>query len=188
MDVVQAIRERHSIRAFTGEPVSRDALDRIVAAAVAAPSVQNSQPWFFHIATGETRRRAGEVIAQSTVFLTDYMRIIGPEKSRLLEAFYAELGGAPVVIAVSCPRIEEEHDRVNELLSVGAAIENLLLAVVEEGLGACSITFPYWVRDQLVDLFAVPEDREVVSLIVLGHPGEEPVAPTRRTDVAAVLE
>jgi nitroreductase len=189
MDLMQAIMGRHSVRAFTSDPVDAATLDTLIGAAAAAPSSYNSQPWYFHVAKGETRRRVGEIIAQSTVYLGEYMQLIGPEKSKQLEAFFAELGGAPIVIAVSVPPVDDDHAaRVNEYLSAGCAIENLLLATHAAGLGACNITFPHWVRDELVAAFGVPTERELVSLIVLGHPAEQPVAPPHRTDVATILE
>jgi nitroreductase len=78
--------------------------------------------------------------------------------------------------------------RMNQYISAGAAIENLLLAAHASGLGSCNITFPHWVRDELMAAFQVPAEREIVSLIIVGHPGEQPVAPAHRTDLAVVLE
>jgi nitroreductase len=188
MDVVEAIHTRHSVRAFTPQPVARETIDLLVSAAAAAPSAQNSQPWHFHVATGETRRRVGELIALTTVHLSEYVDMLGPEGVRRAEKFYADLGGAPVVIALSVPKSQDESWRANEYLSAGAAIENLLLAALQEGLGACNITAPHWVLDDLHVAFAVPEDREIASLILLGHPAERPFAPVHREDVSTILD
>ncbi len=188
MDVIEAIHHRHSVRAFTPEAVDGDVIDILVSAAAAAPSAQNSQPWYFHIAMGETRRRVGQIIALTTVHLSEYVDMLGPEGVKQAEEFYAELGGAPIVIALSVPRSEDDAWRTNERLSAGAAIENLLLAAVAEGLGACNITAPHWVLDDLNAALEVPSDREIVSLIVLGHPAETPLAPEHREDVATILE
>lgn len=188
MDVIEAIHARHSVRSFTAEPVSGDMIDLLVKAAAAAPSAQNSQPWYFHVATGETRRRVGELIALTTVHLSEYVDMLGPEGVKLAEKFYADLGGAPIVIALSVPKADDETWRTNEYLSAGAAIENLLLAAMEEGLGACNITAPHWVLDDLHAAFDVPEFREIVSLILLGHPAEKPLAPEHREDVSTILD
>lgn len=188
MDVIEAIHMRHSVRAFTAERVTLEMIDVLVKAAAAAPSAHNSQPWYFHIAEGETRRRVGELIALTTVHLSEYVDMLGPEAVELAEEFYADLGGAPIVIALSVPQTDDDAWRMNEYLSAGAAIENLLLAVLAEGLGACNITAPHWVLDDLHTAFEVPQDREIVSLIVLGHPAEKPLAPEHREDVATILD
>ena len=63
--------------------------------------------------------------------------------------WYSFLGEAPVVIGVTTPEIEGDFNLLNKYISVGCAIENLLLALADVGLGACNITFSYWVRDEL---------------------------------------
>lgn len=188
MDVITAIHERHSMRAFDPRPVPRELIQTLIEAGAAAPSALNSQPWRFHIATGATRDRVNEVMALSTVHLSEYLDILGPELVAHAEEFYANLGAAPIVMAVSLPPAESELDRLNEYLSAGAAIQNVLLAATDAGLGSCNITFSFWVRDQLLEVFQVPEGREIVSLVLLGYPGEEPVAPDHREDIATILE
>jgi nitroreductase len=53
MDVVEAIRERRSVRAFKSDPVSPAILRQIIEQALRAPSWANTQPWEFAIVTGK---------------------------------------------------------------------------------------------------------------------------------------
>ena len=53
MDVIDAIKERKSIRAFKPDPVPLDLLKKIIGQALRAPSWANTQPWEFAIATGK---------------------------------------------------------------------------------------------------------------------------------------
>jgi nitroreductase len=184
MDFYEAVENRHSIRAFTGEPVARAAIDRCIAAAAMAPSSLNLQPWRFHIATGVTREAVCQAMAQSTLHLQDYIGIIDDEHLQFAERFYADLGNAPVVVAVSAPPAQDELTRINTFIAVGCAMENLLLAATAEGLGTCSLTFSFWVRDELAVVFGLTDDREVVALMLLGHPSELPVSPPHNLDVA----
>lgn len=188
MEVMRAIHERHSVRVFSGEPVSHEDIQRLVEAAAAAPSAGNSQPWRFHVAIGAARDHVNEVMALSTVHLSEYMDLLGPERFKQAEEFYANLGHAPIVIACSLPAVQSDLDRLNEYLSAGAAIQNILLAATDLGLGSCNITFSFWVREQLLEAFEVPADREIVSLILIGRSAEKPVAPEHREDVATILE
>ena len=53
MDLDEAMQERRSIRGFTDDPVSRELLEEILTLANHAPSSMNTQPWHFHVLTGE---------------------------------------------------------------------------------------------------------------------------------------
>ena len=120
--------------------MSREDIQALLAAAAEAPSAHNRQPWVFHVATGGSRKVVGEVIAQSTVYLTEYLEMIGPEESRILEAFYADLGGAPIVVAVSLPPVEDAVLKLNDRISAGCAIENLLLVAAGDAVVVIGFT------------------------------------------------
>jgi nitroreductase len=184
MDVMEAMRQRHSYRSFTGEPVDRALLERILNAARLAPSAMNLQPWRFHVATGDTRATLIDAMQQTTVYLDDYLASMGEHE--LIEsatAFVANLGNAPVIIAVVVPRETNEMAEVNTLISAGAAIENLLLAATGYGLATCGLTSSYWVRDQIAQALELSADDVVVSLVAVGHGAERPVAPPHEADV-----
>lgn len=188
MEVFEAIMNRRSIRKFDSAPVDRDVLERLVAAANAAPSAANSQPWHFHITTGAARDAVCGITALSTVHLQEYLDMLPPSDFEAAERFFANLGNAPVVAAVTVPVAEDEASRINDVLATGCAIENLMVAAFAEGLGCCNITFSFWVRDKLSELLGVPADREIISLILIGHPSELPGHAARRGDAATYSE
>jgi len=188
MEFYETVSSRHSVREFRADAISREALDRIIAAAASSPSSENEQPWEFYVTTGKTRQELGRVVAQTTVYLTEYMDVLGPERYDDAVKWFSSLGDAPVLIAVAIPDSGDEFKLMNRLLSVGAAIENLLLATRVEGLGACPFTFSYWVKEQLAAVIGLPAGQSVVSIIAVGWPAETlaPV-PAKRTDVAVWL-
>jgi nitroreductase len=186
LDLFETIASRHSYRAFEARPVARADVERLIDAARRAPSAMNAQPWRFHVATGATRTRVGEVLERTTVYLDEYLANLAAEdQTESAARFLTRLGGAPVVIAVSAPRVIEEMEQLNTLLSVGAAIENLQLAATALGLGSCNITVSYWVRDDLADVFEIGDDRYVVSVIALGYPDEDAAAPAHDADIVS---
>ncbi|MEV4089829.1 nitroreductase family protein, partial [Nonomuraea fuscirosea] len=67
MDVYEAVTSRRAVRGFTGRPVSREVLQRVLSAAAWAPSGSNLQPWHVYVVTGEPlaeiKRRAGARLA-----------------------------------------------------------------------------------------------------------------------------
>lgn len=188
MELLDALRNRHSIRVYTGEPLDRATIEDVIDAATMAPSSFNSQPWYFHVATGDARQRAGEVMAMTTQYLQEYVDGLSPERLDQVAQFYANLGNAPVVIAVSVQVMSDPDTDYNATIAAGAAIENLLLRATDKGLGACSITVPHWLVDRLMEVFGIPEGRRMGSLVLLGKPAETPVSTERRHDVVTFLE
>jgi len=181
MELLDAMSKRHSMRDFRPDPVPHDMLQRLVSSAALAPSSLNEQPWRFFVATGDSRRELGKLIAQATIHLSEYMDVLGPQRYEDAVVWYSALGEAPVLIAVASPVTEDQLARLNRHLSVGAAIENLLLAAVDEGLGASNITFSHWVEDEIAELLGLPEDWDVLTVVAIGWPGEAPpAAPQHR--------
>ena len=169
-------------------PDPSEVVRELIELAVEAPSSHNAQPWHFYVATGATRDRACEILSQTTLYYEEYLESLPDEQAEATAAFFASLGDAPVIIAVTLPANDERLDQINSCVSAGGAIQTLQLAAYERGLGSCNITFSFWVRDELSDLFGVAEDREIVSLVILGVPAEIPQDRGRDTDVATFLD
>jgi nitroreductase len=179
-DVVHA---RRSVRDFRPEPVSPEGLRRVIEAARLAPSSSNEQPWRFYVASGEKRRELGRIIAQATIHLSEYMDVLGPRGYEAAARWYSSLGSAPTLVAVTAQTSDDSLVARNRHISVGAAIENLLLAVVNEGWAACNITYSHWVEDELATALGLPDGWEILTVVAIGKPGEdEPKAQERRAD------
>jgi nitroreductase len=188
MELKDALRARHSVRVFKKDQIDESVVNEIIENAIMAPSTFDLQPWHFHVASGAARDDVISIISQTTQYLQEYVEKIGPEAVDSAARFYADLGGAPVVIGISAPIIEDPLlDQSNIWLSIGACIENFLLIVAESGLGACNLTVPRWVSHDLSRVFRVPEGRELVSIMILGVPDEEPVDHSHNTEVTTWL-
>lgn len=186
MNAMELIARRHSIRAYRPDPVPLELIDKLMQAASLAPSSFNEQPWRYFIATGESRRRLGEIMVQGTHFLEDYLHVIGYEMNEWVLRWYSELGQAPVVIACTLPTSEDELQNLNATLALGSSIQNILLAAPDFGLGSCYLTFSYWVSDEIAEMLEVPEDRKIVALLAIGYPEEDPVGPVRELESIAI--
>ena len=184
MEFFETVEARSSCRAYTDRAVGREELERALDAARRAPSAMNSQPWGFHVASGDMRAKIGEIMERTTLYLDEYLKhVVEADRLEAATRFMSRLGGAPIVIALSAPRSSDEMNEVNTLLSVGAAMENLLLGLADQGIGSVNVTFSYWVRDEIADLLGLGADRYITSVIAVGYPDEAPHSTPRRADV-----
>lgn len=187
MELLEAVHGRRSIRMFDGQPIAHEVIEEILDSATYAPSRMNTQPWHFHVVTGEARKNVAEVIAMTTSYLEEYIDVLGPDAVEHAARFYADLGAAPVIIGVAS-YIEEDCNVARDYaISVGAAVQNVLLTAYAKGVAGCSISSPHWVRDRLSAVFGVEEGWEIMSLVVLGYGIEEPHERERHTDVVTYL-
>src|SRR5512135_91832 len=124
MDIFEAIYKRHSIGHVKPDPVSRELIEKILAAGVQAPNHYKVRPWQFMVLTGSARERLGEVMAHS-------LRSRKPDAND--EALSKERHKplrAPVLIAVGVhrPGLEKVLD-IENVVAASAAIQNMLLSL-----------------------------------------------------------
>ncbi|MBI4668069.1 MAG: nitroreductase family protein [Elusimicrobia bacterium] len=153
MDAFEAIQQRRSVRLFSGQPIAKEALERIADAGRLAPSARNLQPWEFVVVTD--RRMLGELGAMA-------------EAGR----FLAQSAAA---IAVFC------RDTKRYLEDGSAATQNMLIAATALGIGSCWIAGDKkpW-AGQVAERLGAPPDYRLVNLIALGYPKEKTASPSKR--------
>src|SRR5512143_1554305 len=131
MDIFEAIYKRHSIGHVKPDPVSRELIEKILAAGVQAPNHYKVRPWQFIVLTGSARERLGEVLAHS-------LHRRNPETNE--EALSKERHKpmrAPVLVAVGVhrPGLEKVLDTEN-IVAVSSAMQNMQLAAHALGLAS----------------------------------------------------
>jgi nitroreductase len=169
MDFWEVLEERHSVRAFdTSVEVPPETVERLLRAAIRAPSAGNRQPWHFCVVRDKEQRMGLVAAAHGQRFL----------------------GQVPVVIVV-CADAEQSAGRYGDrgkdlycLQDTAAAIENILLAAVALGLGSC------WVGafDESVatSVLRLPERLRPVALLPIGKPARAEGARTTRQPIEVV--
>ena len=159
MDLMEAISTRRSVRQWTPEPVSDDQLRELVEAAARAPSGGNTQPWAFVVIRDQARLKRLRAAAPGIAGKATAVVLICLDKQRADE----EPGTA-------------EYDMVH--MTLGAAMQNLLLAAHEQGLGACAIGSFH--LPSLQSIFSLPAHLELKLQVALGYPVSQPKAPPLR--------
>ena len=176
----EVLRQRRMVRSFLADAVDPEVLERVVAAGLRGPSAGNSQGLELVVLTGADVDRYWSVTLPS------------PSTFRWQGLLRAPVLVVPVVDPQAyASRYAEPDKAASGLDSVdawpvpywwvdgGAGVENLLLACVAEGLGACF--FGQFAHEGAVkDAFAIPADRRCLGTIALGHPA--PDEPGRSAD------
>lgn len=135
MNVEEAIRTRRTIGRVKQDPVDRALIERLLDAAVWAPSHHNTQPWSFIVMSGEGRARLAEGYARVSASLVPELSGQALEDRMAKERTKAYR--APVIIAAVCsPSDDPRAVLAEELAAAQAAVQNLLLAAHANGLGA----------------------------------------------------
>ncbi len=142
------IFERTSIRTYDNEPVSADDVQKLMKAAMAAPSAVNLRPWQF-------------IVIQDPANLEKISRI--SPYSRMLE--HAGLG---VIVLGDLDKSKEGYI----LQDCSAAVENMLLEAVNLGLGGVWLgVYPEQERmDAIREMFNLPANLLPVCMVSIGHP------------------
>ena len=184
MELLEAVMNRRSVRKYKDVPVPREVLEQLLEAACWAPSAENMQPWYFVALT----RPEDILLLQNTMEqvaenMRPHLEELYPRHPRIVNnvtGFLRRLGGAPVYVLVF---LQQDYGRARDSMieSTAAAIQNLLLAAHEQGLGTCWVNaataFGY--GPALQELFA-PDKGEFVSLVTLGYPDQMPRTPGRK--------
>jgi nitroreductase len=195
MDVIEAINDRRSVRAFKPDPVPRQTLTAIMEAALRAPSWENSQPWEFAVLGGEAMRNFKTVImsmmkaGEKPRLDIPWPKLSGRYLERAKEdgrRLFQELGVSKddkeVVISwrLSMARFFDAPNGAIvymdsslgqwSLVDVGIALQNLMLAAWHYGVGTCALAAAVIYPDVLRSLLDIPESKRIVVGVALGYP------------------
>lgn len=164
--VLQAIHERRSVRHFMDAPVDRSLIREVLQAACWAPSGLNNQPWRFAVVRDPELK----------------------EKIAGLTRYSETMRQASVLIPVFLDR-ETSYDYVKDCQAVGAAIQNMLLAIHALGLGAVWIGEILKNKDKVREALELPERLELMAVVAVGHPAHRKQSSHRRPlEEVVVLE
>ncbi len=188
MQALEAITTRRSIRRFAPRQVPRDLVRGLIAAACAAPAPHHSRPWRFVEVRPETRTRLIEAMAAA--WRADLEADGKPPQAikRHLARSRRQLTDAPLLL-LACLAEEGAHgwpdgrrrsaERDMYVQSLGAALQNLLLAAHARGLGGYLKGAPLFCRAAVAEALDLPNAWQPAFLVLLGYPVEGAQPPRR---------
>jgi len=180
MDLYEAIHHRRSHRLYKPEIPPREVLERVIEAALWAPSGTNAQAWEITVMAGKVRDEFVELVSQAITHLLPILKKAQvPEKGQeLVMKFFKNLGGAPVVIAVTIFKNPDDPGNFSTIQGGAALFQNLLLAAEAEGLGTCWMTGAHSLEKEILK-FLGKEGQQLLAITPMGYSAKEPPAPPR---------
>lgn len=199
-DLFEVMEGRRSVRRFRPEAPPDDAIRRLVAAAVTAPSASNKQPWRFLVVSDRAVVEAMAAAVREAV--GRIARAVEPDFEDAFRAYgdyFTRFESAPIVLvplhrsltllsrmvgdrlSATDRAAVEAMERDSGLIGTSMALQNLLLAATAEGLGASGMTGPLVALEPLRRILAVPDSWHVLALVPLGYPDEQPRPTSRKS-------
>ncbi len=175
---------RRSIRTYTDQPVPPELLERVLAAASHAPSPHHSIPWRLAVLTGADAK-ATLADAMGARWRTDLLADgLGEGEVALeIEKSHRRLTVSPVVV-VGCvypERLDEYPDPERQAAetimsahSLGAALQNIMLAAHANGLSSCWMCAPVFCSDVVRDALRLPAHLIPHAIVTIGYPARPP--------------
>ena len=181
--MIREIENRRSIRKYRSDEIDRKLIEEIIYSATLAPSAKNRQPWKFIVYQGTAKDTLVNVMKQGVEReKVDHERM--PSWTGGLadaENTVRVMQEAPVLIAVLNTNGKTpfsgiaNEDRIVEIcdsLSIGAAIENMILSAMEQGLGTLWIANTCFAYDELTDY--IDTEDQLTGIVAVGYANEQP--------------
>jgi nitroreductase len=171
-------------RAFQDKPVPRELIEKLLEAAIWAPSGGNNQSWLFTAVLDRAKiDRVNELVREALLNWTpddDYPGKAGAKKNAANKDFNCFYHAPAIIILSNKPGYE------NAMVDCSLALENIFLEAEALGLGSCYINAPHWVRNDgpyrnyLAEL-GIPKEHVICSSAAIGYIAR-PTLPQPRKD------
>jgi nitroreductase len=204
MDYEQIAQDRRSIRGYKTDPIPREILEEIIHIAKHAPSSMNTQPWHFHVLTGEPLERIRKGNTEKMMAGSSVDREIklnhgyeGPHRERQIEIavqLFEAMGiarddkerrmdwvmrgfrqfDAPVSIVITVDKALADDTIAH--FDCGAATYGLVLAAWSKGIGSVINGQGIMQSSVVRENANIPEDQVIMTCVAMGYPDDSFVA------------
>jgi coenzyme F420-0:L-glutamate ligase/coenzyme F420-1:gamma-L-glutamate ligase len=179
MTLDAALADRRSVRQFAPRPVEPSLVEEVIAAACLAPAPHHSHPWRFTILSTDARTALTQAMGDRWRQDLEHDGLPEARIRRLLTRSRTRLAAAPVLVLAgvvgdaqrSWP--DQRRQRAEELMfvqSIGAALQNLMLAAHARGLGSYWLSAPLFCPEAVRLALHLPAGFQPQALIALGYP------------------
>ena len=201
MELKKVIESRTSVRSFLPDNIPVEDIIEMVRLGGMAPSINNFQPWEFILIQNKNilQAMAGLVINRLADFPLKSSKVSVNIKSQV-EWYSTFFKDAPALLAIILTRYEtileggvdltakeiNEMRNYPDLQSTGACIQNILLAAVDMGYGACWLSGPMVAKKELETILGIEKPSRLISFIAIGKPSKD-FKPKEKEDLGKKL-
>lgn len=172
MSFDEVLSKRRSIRKYTDDEVKKSDLEKIIDAAILAPSAHNRQPWKIKILTKEQKNQ----VAESLLKIENDPSI--PVTSRVIQE-------SPLLLAIFLNN-DNKEEREDDLLSIGAFIEHLILKATDLEYGSLWIANTSKIKEEIKQI--TKTNLECISTVVIGKKNQNPNPRPRKTKDEIIIQ
>jgi len=177
-DTIKVINGRRAVRKYIDRAVDRPLIEKVVQAAMMAPSAMNRQPCKFYILTGKERinRVSKKIFGAANEVYHHLMENMMTEEDPIFHS-------ASAVVFITTPRKEEWG-----AMDTGMCAENLMLAASALGLDTCPVGLARLIEGtDIIEEMKIPGEEKVQLAVILGYGDECPVPYERKKDAVIFL-
>ena len=187
--MIKEIENRRSIRKYKRHEISKEIIEDIIYSATLAPSAKNRQPWKFIVYQGKEKDKLVDVMRHG-INSEKMTHELMPEWAFAIpdaENTVRIMQEAPCLIAVlntnqHTPFASIENEKriveICDSLSIGAAIENMILTATGYGLGTLWIANTCFAYNELMDFIGT--DSQLTGIVAIGFANEVPAKRPRK--------
>jgi len=169
--VYRAIHERRDMRHFVSDPIAPDVMQRLIDAALHAPSVGFMQPWrMVRITCAQLRAQLQAAVERERLITAD---VLGERRDAFMKLKVEGLRDCAEVMVMALMDGRERHVFGRrtlpemDLASVACAIQNMWLAARAEGIGMGWVSL--FDPQQVAELLAMPSGARPAAILCIGH-------------------
>ncbi|WP_028563914.1 nitroreductase family protein [Paenibacillus pinihumi] len=179
LSVMQAIRERRTIRDFNGEPMNKEAVMELLNEAIWAPYHSAKEPWRFILFMEDGRRRFADAV------LKTYTKEMLEQYGERAMQGYCQLAQAHLLVVIeAAPRQKTFEDAFS---AASALIQNLQLIAWERKIGVVWKTNDYNYDQRFLQSVGVNPGERVVGTLHLGYFNEDKIPRPKKRKPAEEL-
>ncbi len=182
-NMISAIYDRRSTRKFLDTPIAKKDIREIIESGIKAPSSKNRQPWKYIVVQGNEKEKMLHAFRQGISREENGDAMLPQSRQHIDGAKYTAdiMEQAPVVVFVVNTlgkdlmeniSVEERVSEICNTQSVGASIENMLLAATDKGIGSLWICDIYFGYSELCDW--LDHEGQLIAAIAFGYSNEFP--------------
>lgn len=175
MQTSEAISARRTIKKFTEQPVAREHVEAMLAAAALAPNHRMTQPWRFYVFGPEARTGYGKALGNRKAKKIDDQVLA----QSIRDNTTAEHRALPLMLGVSMLMNENEEIREEDYAATMMAVENLLVTAADLGYGTALRTGAVLTDPAARAALTINGGERLVLVIHVGVPAEIPLPKNR---------